>query len=64
MQRWEYVQLWVEDLTPRMYRLTDGRQWTVNETRMVDVVNLLGGEGWEMCGVQGSSVFFKRPAGG
>lgn len=48
--QWEY-KLWTESLRARL-----------SDERFQREINALGEEGWELCGRQGDTHIFKRPA--
>lgn len=68
MQRWEYLELYA-DSNHGEWKDSAGRVGPIGEQegqRLVDAVNKLGEQGWEMAGVYGGSgfwhvLYFKRP---
>ena len=65
MQVWEYLEATI-DLDKKSWKDSAGRARKVKKKATVDILNELGGEGWELAGVAAlgddvSRLYFKRP---
>jgi hypothetical protein len=65
MQSWEYLEATI-DLDKKSWKDSAGRARKVKKKSTVDILNELGGEGWELAGVAASGddvsrLYFKRP---
>lgn len=64
MQRWEYMTWKVGDLgdAGARVRIADGEEFARNERQpLYEALDRAGGDGWELVGVSGDTLLFKRP---
>jgi ABC-type cobalamin transport system ATPase subunit len=66
MQRWEYMTLTSsKNYGTVKYYINDAQQQVLKNQKLVDVINQIGGQGWEMVGLaagESENIYiFKRP---
>lgn len=64
MQRWEYLSVKLHDFGDDSGEMKRPGEYWVSEYGMLDLVQRLGSEGWEVVCNVGTTLMFKRPLEG